>query len=692
MNNELNGTYYKKKRERDKENKALGRINASIVALQPPTNYRRISRCRKNLLNYAKTYHKHIFSIKFCADQIEQIKEFQKAILNNDSKAMAAMRGGGKTSICRVAIEWAILFGHSSFAVIVGATGADSKNNLDAIRISLETNDLLCEDFPHVCLPIRALEGSARKCNSQRVAEDPSLGDDREKIRTRMVWTTDTLQLPIIPNEILATYDKKWKNYCSGALIKSKSADGAIRGLNIGGMRPDLILIDDVETRETVKSQSRTTELKLRLETDIGGLASNDAVLRQIYIGTIMSEDSITASYTDPIQTPAYNGKRYKYLKKEPKNVNLWLEYIQIRQDGHFGGLEKSREFYRKNRKQMNLGAVVSWPEGYSKQKYDSAIEKYYALWADKKEFGLEYVACELQNDPSMLDDDTETKLTVEKITSSLNGFKRMRIPSECRTVCGFIDVHGGNSHLYYGLIAFDVNFNGCIIDYGTFPERKTLLEHYKIGKNDEILVRKGLEDLIQKLSERDYYTDNKVQLRPRFLIDSGWGATANVVYAFCRENQYRNAAPSKGWSKKFTDFNKTGTKNDTRGENWRLTTFGSDIKINGYLFSADYWKRFVHNRFLSEKGQGAMRLWGTVAQSHLVLSQHILAEKPKIIIEKSTGNQTEVWEQVKTKPNHWFDCVVGCCVLASITGINLKATKITQKKKRHKTIKATKI
>lgn len=601
----------------------------------------------------------HIFGNALFNDQKEQVKGVEQAIIKGDSRAFAAMRGGGKTSIVRCAAIWAMLYGHRRYVVIVGATGADAENSIKYIKGEFETNEALLHTFPEILMPIAYLDGSSRRASLHMV--------DGE--RTRMEYGRSKVILPTVDPLKLPEWQKA--NGC-GSVMEIRSIDGAVRGLNTNGIRPDLVLLDDLETRDSIKSLRATDEIRLKIDTDISGLAGQQSKLTMLYIGTIMADDSVTAEMTDPKIRPTWSGKRYQYMKSFPKEEKMWEKYMEMRKDTDFYGPEKAREYYLENKDKMLEGAEVAWPEGFDPDRYIDAVEKFYATWVDRGDNGLIFIACELQNDPAMLDNGEDTNLTIEFVCRKLTGIDKGRIPSEAGILTGFIDVHGMNNVLYWGNMASTQKFTGYMLDYGVWPQKGTIGDYYQ--GSQESVVGQALRDLEKYLMEKVYRTDKGVELQPTYGVDCGWGETQSSVYQFCRQTKNRNFFPTKGESVKGRNFNGMGNKDLLRGDNWReMQATKERIQTMAYLFNADYWKRFTANRILTPFGeQGCFGFYGSTPEVHIPLAKHCVAEKPKKMIEKGTSNEFEVWDLLPNRQNHYWDVLVGCHLMAGIKGASL--------------------
>ncbi|MCE9531696.1 MAG: hypothetical protein K8T89_11325 [Planctomycetes bacterium] len=230
----LAGTDYDRHRGdmagRSREAAARGIDIGELPSIKDPA---RREACRLDLQLALKTYWPERFSLPWSQDQIDVIKLIQRIVLEGGRAAFAIYRGGGKTTICEAAAEWAELNGHRKFCVIIGSTGEAAAEILSSIQLDLETNDLLLEDFPEAIYPIRKLEGEARRCARQT----------HQGVRTRIEWSATGIAFPNIPGAVSA-----------GAIVHVVGMTGRIRGLKRGNLRPDLLLIDDPQTDDTAIS------------------------------------------------------------------------------------------------------------------------------------------------------------------------------------------------------------------------------------------------------------------------------------------------------------------------------------------------------------------------------------------------------------------------------------------------------
>lgn len=75
---------------------------------------------------------------------------------------------------------------------------------------------------------------------------------------------------------------------------------------------------------------------------------------------------------------------------------------------------------------------------------------------------------------------------------------------------------------------------------------------------------------------------------------------------------------------------------------------------------------------------RGCLSLFGTNAETHRMLSEHLTSEY--FVNTEARGRAVDEWKQRPEQPdNHWFDCLVGSAVAASMEGVILFGTEATR-------------
>jgi predicted phage terminase large subunit-like protein len=166
----------------------------------------------------------------------------------NPYVAVAAPRGHAKSSAGTLAYTLAsICFGHSDVVLIISATEKQAIDHVQEIKIQLEENEILIEAFK--------IHGLSKDNEAELVCH---IGD----------------------------------RVCK---ITAKGAGQKLRGAKWRNKRPNLIIIDDLEEDEGVRSKEQRLKLAHWFTSALLPLGSDDALMR--VFGTILHADSLLMSF-----------------------------------------------------------------------------------------------------------------------------------------------------------------------------------------------------------------------------------------------------------------------------------------------------------------------------------------------------------------------------------------------------------
>ena len=640
------------------------RASQDIGELPEPKDPERKARCKTSLRDFCETYHAADFSIRWSADHLGVIAKIERAVIEGGLFSMAMPRGSGKTTLCRSAVEWALLYGHRRFVAFIGAEATSAKESLDAMRMSLETNDLLLDDFPEVVLPIRRLEGVLQKTLRYK-------GDE-----IRMEFCADMIVLPNLPGSAAA-----------GAMARFAGITGRIRGMNYKRFdgqtaRPDLVILDDPQTDESARSPSQCVSREQVINGAVLGLAGPRRKIAGLMPCTVIRQGDLADNLLSKEKHPEWNGERTKMVNAFPTNDALWMKYAQIRAESLklWGDIHLATEFYQSNREAMDAGASVAWPERFN---HDEASALQHAMnlrLSDEASFFAEY-----QNEPLPERKDDVNELTADQIAGKINRLPRFRVPLGCDHVTAFIDIQA--NMLFYAVAAWRDDFTGHVIDYGSWPEQgrhyyttadaRNTYDTAKPGAGLEGQIYFALEQLVAQLADKEWVRDDGATVRlERCLIDANWGLSTDTVYQFCRQSSSAALVmPSHGRfvgasSQPFSEYKRTA--GERTGHNWRVPNVQGKRTIRHVLFDANYWKSFVHGRLRVAMGDpGCLSLFGESPVLHRLFADHLTAEYR--IRTEGRGRQVDEWKaRPDRRDNHWLDCLAGCAVAASMQGCAL--------------------
>jgi len=620
-----------------------------------------------------------LFWYEFTAQQRAMIEAIRDAIVYGGDQALAASRGEGKSTLFESMLLKYTLAGAIKFALLCKSTGGMAENALQSMRNQVERNDTLAEDYPEVCVPVRALEDTPNRAHYQLVTghrHDNSEPYVQES--SRFTWCGHEIIYPNVPGSPAA-----------GGIIATRGLDAEVRGINKKNRRPDIVGIDDPDTEETVRSLDQARKLEERIDRGLGFLGGQRRGVARVMLTTLQRPECVSAWYTDPKRKPSFKGKRFRFLLKVPERLDLWQEYIQLWRLGMQSGDSFARgafQFYLDNQAEMERGAEVANPNRFNPQLLPdgsqleiTALQRYYNEVA---RVGQEAVSTEYDNDPR--DDTVASNLvSAEAIAAKVNGYPRGVVPNDAAHLTAMIDVQG--KLLYWMVCAWSESFNGYVVDYGAWPEQRrsyfslsdavpTIPDQFKrVGLEAQLFG--ALTTLINQLYGREWRLHGGGTMRlTRCLIDANWGDSTDVVYQFARQSPHAGLLPTHGkavLAKQSPMMLWPRQDGERKGLNWVDRRAAKRGQARYGMFDTNFWKSFVHARLAVAMGDKAgLSLFQAEPAVHRMLADQLHAEFPELV---EAGRQVNEWKARPGRDNHLFDCLVGCAVGASMCGCGLR-------------------
>lgn len=648
--------------------KAQSLSGRNIGEMPPVAKPRRKARAKTDFRYFCERYFQAIFSLRWSADHLKVIAKIERCVLEGGLFAMAMPRGSGKSSLCEIACIWAMLFGHREFIVAIGATEGHADDMLESIKTDLEHNDLLLADFPEVCFPIRAMEGIYQRANGQLYQGG----------LTGIGWSADEIVLPTIEGSA-----------ASGVIVRVAGLTGQLRGMKYKRtdgrtVRPSLVLIDDPQTDESARSPSQCATRERVLSGAVLGLAGPGVKIAGLMTLTVVRPEDMADHILDRAKHPQWQGERTKMVYSFPTADALWGEYAEVLKLGLAAGegMTAATRFYRSRRKAMDLGAEVAWKQRFNADELSAVQNAMTIKILDEHAFWAEY-----QNEPMPEVVSDASALTPDEIAGKINGMPRRALPMGCDHLVAFIDVQ--EKMLFYSVVAWNKDFTGWIVDYGTDPDQKeqyfslrgakrTLRARLK-GKKPglEAVLYAGLDTLVDRLCGCEWKRDDGGVMRiERCVIDANWGDSTDTVYLLCRQSSHAAVLyPSHGIyvgasSRPMSEYRKK--RGDRVGLNWRMPSVKGKRSIQHVVYDTNFWKSFIHKRLAVGMGDpGGLSIYGQDPKTHRLLADHLTAERP--IRTEGRGRTVDEWKMAKVGlDNHWFDCLVGSAVAGAIQGASL--------------------
>ncbi len=269
--------------------------------------------------------------------------------------AVAAPRGHAKTTVVSVAyVLYCVCYNLEPFIVMVSNTGDQAEDLLSTVKHELESNERILKDFPEVAEPLH------RRPQPKRWR--------RREVITR-----------------------------NGVKILALGAGQKIRGRKHKEHRPTLIILDDIENEEEVRSADQRENKTVWFQKALlkAGTAARTNV---IVVGTILHYDSLLARLIGPesgtSEFPGWNTATYRAVQEFSEREDLWAKWESIYTEreefeGETGPLAATA-YYEANKAELEKGTDVLWPER----------ETYLQLMELRVKEGRASFDSEKQNDP----------------------------------------------------------------------------------------------------------------------------------------------------------------------------------------------------------------------------------------------------------------------------------------------------
>lgn len=296
---------------------ALRRIVETTVggfAAGPDAKRQRLDRQQQSLHFFAYTYLPHYVDRNVAPSRFQQwAYDHLPEILSAPYgvwQAIAAPRGEAKTTLAvQILALWCICNGLKRFIPILSDTYDQAATILEAIKVELEANPRLAMDFPD------------------------ATGEGR-------VWQAGVI---LSANEV--------KLQAFGALKK-------VRGIRHGPYRPDLVLCDDLENDDNVRSKAQRDKRESWLKKAVLNLGPPDGSMDVIYVGTVLHYDSVLSR---TMKAPRWRARAqmFRSIIRWPDRMDLWDAWEEVLLND---GEDAARQYYMARAAEMEAGAEVSWP------------------------------------------------------------------------------------------------------------------------------------------------------------------------------------------------------------------------------------------------------------------------------------------------------------------------------------------
>jgi len=291
------------------------------------------------------------FHREICAE-MDRISYVDK----NGKVAVAAPRSHAKSSFLSKAKPLReIAYRLRRYIILISETPSVSSGNLDWIANQLKNNEKLRRDFGPLLHPKQQM--NPKDNSSEFIAWEPKENEGQRLL----------------------------------CRVEAASTGQALRGRNWNGVRPDLVICDDLEDKRNTNTEQLRQEMRdwfTQVVVPLGDPAGKKTAL--IYMGTVVHAESLLVAV---MKRSDFKTKKYRALIEEPNRLDLWEICRGIYLNVEHAPEERAQAaelFYAEHLAEMNEGAVVLWAE----------VQPLWKLMRWKWDNGSKAFNTEYQNNP----------------------------------------------------------------------------------------------------------------------------------------------------------------------------------------------------------------------------------------------------------------------------------------------------
>ena len=287
-------------------------IEAAVDGFAPGDDARRdrVARSKGDYAFFKRTYFPH-----YCTQPNSLLHDYLDVRLPEIADGaegchdvIAAPRGEAKsTNVGLIFLVWCLVTGRKHFCCLIMDAFELAATMLEAVKAELEANPRLAMDYP-------GATGQGR------------------------VWQAGVIVTPD---------NRKVQAFGSGKRM---------RGLRHGPYRPDLVIGDDLENDENVRSPEQRDKLEGWLKRTVLQLGANDGSTDYLIVGSVLHYDSVLSRL---LNNPLWHARRFQAIVEWPARMDLWDRFdALLLNEGEASALA----YHTQHATEMEGGAVVSWP------------------------------------------------------------------------------------------------------------------------------------------------------------------------------------------------------------------------------------------------------------------------------------------------------------------------------------------
>lgn len=610
-------------------------INTALLKI----NKQRREECEKDIIKWINTYCVPTILDDSPPPKCEEIiRTMLESCLDNKPFLIQQSRGSGKTSFIECVTCYLLALGIKKFVVIIASNQNASQTILnDIFRLISEPDSAFAVDYPEINLPYSLMGGSYRKTQTYN-----------GKV-CNVVRNASKIQFARLEDENNNPFP------CSESCIETRGFTSSIRGIKGSGIRkrPDLVIIDDIETEEIASSSERIQKTLTIINKSILNLGKSGEKISVLFAGTPIEQDDVVCRISEDKN---WKTSKFPAIIKfpndwfKPKNESLWSKYFGIydSENATDKSHEQSLQFYKDNQEKMDDGSEVLNPKMFDPQ--NGTVSAIQALLDKQHQIGNSAFMSEYQMSPKHTD--LEIQIKPKDVFNHISeDFEEFETPEQVQLTVATIDINSS-----YGftitVCCFRPDGTCFVIAHKIISSQ---IDQKLVDLQYQQAVYGKLCDVVQEIKSWNIDID-------ALGIDAG-GKNFDAVVSFSKSCPKLFGIPCIGMiGRSSLNFNPL-SKSRLRSAIGKTLLCGDEIehqqKNKGkkyLLFDSDYFRTEAQKSFLLEKGNvGSTSIFNGTEATHQEFAIQFCNETLLYKRQKPYGIEY-VW---KSKEKHdYLDCM----------------------------------
>lgn len=558
------------------DRKATSIAGRQVVTWRDPADLRRRTRLEADPVAWLRHYLSGTYTRPFEKPHREIVAGVMQAHETGGRFVVAAERGIGKSAVLWGMILYLALSGRQKYPVCVPWAATALKRAFRFWRCAVCFNAVLDADYPEACGPFRHARGVAQRATTTTWRGGPH---DGNPTGAQLTVGEGMIVLP----DMLG---------CLGG----STINGNIRGLNHPQddgtvLRPSIVLLDDVQDRNTATSPVQVADTVSIIDGDVAGCGDPGRDMPMLMACNCIAPGDVADHY---LAHPEWHALRVPCVEAWPEGWDnaksaakaLWAEWHEL-----FLAGKGDRTFYRKHKREMTAGMKLSAPAAFKGA--EKCPDAFYGVIRMYHRMGHEAFMAERQQAPV---DPVESAgpyiLRPEMIEARATGRAPLERPDWVTRVLASTDVNPSYA-LSTVVLGFGQDQTAAVLWWGIHALSIP-------GDTPAAALSRLLFDALATHGKALAAMPCRIE---RWAIDAG-GANFDPVIRFAEVSSRACGIPAMGFTGRGTkNYRPTGRTLDGRpGEGWHACLDRKDGRIIRWVaWHADYWREVAQRAWLGD-------------------------------------------------------------------------------------------